>query len=520
MARFRAFWIWVLVFVGGFVSLGIEISASRLVEAYFGSSILVWATLIGLVLAYLSAGYFLGGKLADRFPRFDFLYRLAFLAGFFTGLVPLAAGPILQKVDLGALLLSPGGSLAWGVALFFGVALLFAVPVTLLGMLPPFALRLLLRNVKTAGEVGGKLYAFSTVGSILGAFSPPLVLIPYLGVRRTFLALALLMMAVALPGLVASSRWRGGVYFVPFVLIGVILPLWGGPLKQSEGLLYEVESPYNYVQVVKWGDDVYLRLNEGFGVQSVYNPHQLLTGGVWDYFLVAPLFRKPPFDPRNVEAVCILGLAGGTEARLYRAVYDPDVMDGVELDPAVVDAARRYLALDEAGVNVVMDDGRRFLRRTGRRYDVVMVDAYRPPYIPFHLTTVEFFAEVRCHLDDGGVVAVNVARTADDYRLVNAVAATMSRVFDGVFLVDEPPLGEVVQNTLVVGTTERVDFDDFVVNASLVDDPRLLAVVKGVLPRVREFSGGGIVLTDDHAPVERIVHELMWEYLRKAMGTW
>ncbi|HDN79329.1 MAG TPA: spermine synthase [Chloroflexi bacterium] len=508
-------WIKLLIFISGFVSLGVEISASRLVETHFGSSILVWSTLIGLVLVYLSAGYFLGGKLADRYPYEALFYRIAFLAGFSTGLVPFVADPLLHTVDTLNPLEGTGSSVGLMIALFTGVALLFLVPVTLLGFIPPFALRIILREVEEAGRISGSLYALSTLGSIFGAFTPPLIFIPLLGTRRTFLVMAYLLMGVSLPGMIRTIGRKGGLYLM--VLLAstgwLLLPL--GSVKANGDIIYETESAYSYIQVIRWGEDIYLRLNEGYGVQSIYNPHQVLSGGIWDYFLVAPLFNDPPFSPAQVKRMCLIGLAGGTVAKLYTRIYGPIAIDGVELDPAIIEAGRRYLAMNEPNLRAIADDGRHFLSNSSETYDVIAVDAYRPPYIPFHLTTREFFQEVRDHLSEQGVVAVNVARTPSDYRLVNAVANTMASIFPSIYIINEPDSDYPIANSLVVATASPTSFGNFAANLAYVENPYLLEVAREVLPRIRVFQGGGPIFTDDYAPVEHITHGIMLEYLLK-----
>ncbi len=503
----------ILVFTGGFVSLGVEITASRLMERAFGSTLWAWSTLIGLILGYLSLGYFLGGKLADRYPQPAILYRIAFLAGLCTGLIPFASSPLFALVEF----FSPWGSFGDFIpliAFFTGMAILLLAPVTLMGAISPFALRLSVSSVGEAGEKGGAIFALSTAGSILGAFVPPFLLIPYLGTTRTFLVLALILMAVSLWGILPQA---GGRTFLYLALMAVTIPLGLGariapPFRGQ--VLFEGESPYNYVWVIQVGEDVYLLLNEGFGVQSVYNPNEVLTGGIWDYFLLAPLFNDPPFSPSKVKSLCLIGLAGGTISRLYTSVYGPIPIDGVEIDPLVVEIARKFMALDSPNLNVVVDDGRRYLSRSRRVYDVIAVDAYRPPYIPFHLTTKEFFQEVLEHLSPDGVVAVNVAHTPGDYRLVNAIAATMASVFPSVYIVDEPPGDHPVANSLVVGTASATKPENFAINIGFVENPYLLEVARRALPELKIFTGGSSILTDDHAPVEHITHMVILDYLR------
>src|SRR5918997_4239461 len=188
--------LYVIVFVGGLTTIGVEITASRLVAPYFGNSTFIWANLIGLTLTYLSIGYYFGGKLADRYPSERLLYTITAVAAFATGLIPFLSRPILNASLDAFASLSVGafyGSLV-------GVILLFFVPINLLGCVSPLAIRLRLRGVEEAGGTAGALYALSTIGSIAGSFLPVLVLIPYLGTRETFYAFAAALAAIALIG--------------------------------------------------------------------------------------------------------------------------------------------------------------------------------------------------------------------------------------------------------------------------------------------------------------------------------
>ncbi len=515
-----------LVFIAGLVTLGMELSAARLLDPWFGNSILVWAALIGLVLACLSLGYWLGGKVADRRPSASLLYTLALVAALLVASIPVASRPILRTAALSSLNLEYvriGVLAAAGLAIF----LLFSVPTVLLGMVSPFAIRLALADVRTGGQVAGRLYALSTVGSLLGTFLPVLVLIPTLGTRLTFVVLGLLLATTALVGLFLE---RGRAAW-PALAALPLLTVFGwlssqGPIKPEAGLLYEGESLYNYYQVVQRGPETWLKLNEGIGLHSVYHPQSPLSEGIWDYFLVAPLFAQGEAGKQGNKAtkgeeessLYVVGMAGGTIAQLYTTVYGPLPIDGAELDPDIVAAARTYFHLDEyPNVNAVAADGRNFLLRqpAGKRYTVVAVDAYRPPYIPFHLSTVEFFQLVRDHLAANGVVAVNAARSRDDYSLVNALAATMAQVFPAVYVVDPPDDGYSLGNSLLVATVQPTTLADFAANAAAIDpaaQPLLAEMARRAALTARLADTSGVILTDDKAPIEQIVHGIMLRF--------
>lgn len=493
------------VFVSGMTVLAVEMAASRLLSPYFGDSQLVWANLIGLIMIYLTAGYYLGGRLADRYPRAELLYQLAIWAGFAIGLIPYLSKPVLRYSVSGFESFSAGiivGSL-------LGILLLFTVPVVLLGCVSPFAIRLQSHSVVSTGHTAGTIYALSTLGSILGTFLPTLVLIPFLGTATTFLLSSLTLLVVSIAGLFSRVGRRAGWYLLlPVAILILRLVFSGGLIKAAEGLVYERESSYNYIQVVDRGGRRVLILNEGQAVHSAYRPGSVLSGGVWDYFLLGPFFGTG-YAPEAVESVCFIGLAAGTAAKEYTAVYGPISMDGVELDPEIVEVGRRFFDLDEPNLNVSLQDGRYFLTHTDRTYDVIVADAYRQPYIPFHMTTREFFGAALDRLNPGGVLVLNAGRTASDFRLVDVLAATMSQEFETVFILDVP--GD--SNSLVVGTQQPTSLNDVNARLDTVSDEWLAEVVEQARGRIRSFNGGGLVLTDDRAPVEYLTHLIILRYV-------
>jgi spermidine synthase len=479
--------------MAGAGTLATEIAASRLLAPYFGSSTIVWANIIGLILVYLSLGYWLGGKVADRRPEPRVLGTIVLVAAFFIAALPFVARPILDTAVRGLDAVSVGAV----VGSFFAALALFAVPVTLLGAVSPFAIRLSLDNVGEAGTVAGRLYALSTVGSILGTFLSALVLIPLIGTQRTMLgAAALLVLSAAL---ILGNRWQ-----LATVAVAALLFIPAGTIKDSAGLLYEAESTYQYVQVVERSDGSRaLKLNEGVAVHSVWYPGSVLTGGEWDMFLLVP-----PLLDRPVERMLVIGNAGGTIARAYGRLYPDVAIDGVEIDPKVSEAGRRYLGLgDNPRLHVITDDGRPFLQETSSHYDVIVVDAYRQPYIPFYLATKEFFELARERLAPGGVLALNVAAVPGDERLSSAIGSTVLAAFPQAWR--WKPLRF---NELVLAFDRPVERDDLV---SRIGDanPAVGSLVPLFRAGLEQVEANADVLTDDRAPVEWLTDRMIIDFI-------
>ena len=494
----------ILVFIGGMTSLALEMCASRLLGAFFGTSLYIWASIIGLILIYLTIGYFIGGRLADRYPSERFLCSLTALAALTISLLPFISQSILNWSITGLQEIS--------VSIFasslLGTILLFAIPVTLLGLVSPFAIRLSTKDIKRSGTSSGSLYAISTFGSILGAFLPVLWMIPTFGVRRTLLIFGALLFAASLWGL--RPRWRPAF---AIALILLVLPL--GPLKDIPYLVYDQESLYNYIQVTQLPDGTrQLILNEGEAIHSIYYPDQnrVLTGWYWDYFLAAPYFNAG-FTPQQLHRICIIGLAAGTIAHQFTKVYGPVAIDGVEIDPAIVNVGRKYFGMNEPNLHVYEQDGRTFMDTTHQQYDVVAIDAFQQPYIPFQLTTREFFTQIRSHLSANGVVALNTAHTTNDYRLVQAFVNTMSQVFPSVYLFNVPG----TFNTEVMATVQPTSIATFRANLAQFASTSVMGeVVNEVSPVVTQgHADGGVVFTDDRAPIEQITDQLLLNYIQQ-----
>jgi spermidine synthase len=495
-----------LVFVSGMASLGVEFGASRLLAPYFGTSLYVWGVLIGLILVYLSAGYVIGGRLADRHPNADLLYQITAWAGLWIGVIPLVSYPILLASQQGFRDLSVG--LVAGTLL--AVVLLFAVPVTLLGCVSPFAIRLLLKDVATGGNTAGRVYALSTVGSILGTFLPVFWFIPTYGTRPTVEAFGLALVVISALAL-WPRRKLYAVFVLAVILAWIFLPAGIKPPEVGR-LLYEKESAYNYIQVVQSGTATELILNEGQAVHSVYDSSTNLTHGYWDYLLLADAFRPAQTAAPAPRSAAFLGLAAGTAARQYRLAFGDQVdITGVEIDPDILSVGHRYFHLDDARAHEVVADARYWLDTQAGHYDVVVLDAYRQPYIPFHLTTREFFQQVKAHLNAGGAIAVNVGRTATDYRLVDALASTMAAVFPSVFLIDDPNY----TNTVVYASTDPIAVSDVTHNLELVSAPLATDAASSALRegKLRVSPYHGQVYTDDLAPIEQLIDEIIFSYL-------
>lgn len=496
MRRAQAVPLEVVVGVVGLATLGAEIAAARLLAPYFGASTIIWANTIGVVLVALSIGYWLGGRRADRDPTFQGLYAIVLVGAVLVGVVPFVSGPFLDaavnaldSIEAGAFV----GSLV-------AVLVLVATPILVLGMVAPYAIRLAVEDVTEAGRVSGRLYAISTVGSLAGTFTSALLLIPLVGTRRTFLTYAILLAVVAVVGL-ARARWM----IVPVILIALMAVPVGIVKAETENgkVIFDADTEYQYARVVQRDDGSrLLELNEGQAVHSITRPGTVLTDNYWDEFLVAPFaaLDAPP------TRIAILGNAGGTVARAYGALYPQTAVDAVEIDGELTDIGRRYFDLDNPRMTAYTDDARPFLRQTDQRYDAIFVDAYRQPYIPFYLTTKEFFQLAAERLRPGGVVLVNVGHVEGNDELEQVLSATMGAAFRTVL---RDPAEDV--NTILLGTNGDASAAKLAAAVPTLP-PEVRPRARDAAARIAPPLKGGTVYTDDRAPVEWLVDTSIVEF--------
>ena len=497
------------------VTLALEMSASRLLGNVFGPSNLVWASIIGLILIYLAGGYFIGGAWADRSPHPQTFFRILFWAAILSAVVPVLSRPVLRiaasafdQLQLGILL----GS-------FSAVIVLLAIPVTLLGTASPFAIRLSTLDQSkqsSIGRISGRIYAVSTLGSFIGTFLPVLLLIPTVGTYRTFIAFAGVLMIISMIGIKKVSGWKGLLPFVwaPLLLVALLIIGLRGSDKNSLGQVYETESAYNYIQVLEQNGFTMLRLNEGQGIHSIYAEDVVNYYGPWEQVLVAPFFNPAPHAPDSVKRLAIVGLAAGTTARQASLVFGDIAIDGFEIDPKIVQIGRDYFDMNQPNLSVFIQDGRWGLEHSPHRYDIISIDAYRPPYIPAHLTTTEFFGIAREHLTSDGILVVNVGRAPNDRRLVNALATTILAHFSSVHVVDVPNSF----NSIIFASVNETVSDNLRSNHDYLAQqtdahPLLLETLRIAIDNLQPAPDRSLVFTDDRAPIEWITNDMVIRFL-------
>ncbi|MHB8125463.1 MAG: fused MFS/spermidine synthase [Desulfitobacteriaceae bacterium] len=487
------------VFITGATVMCTEMTASRLIAPYFGTSLIVWANIIGIILLAMSAGYFFGGRLADRHPNPKIFFSLSIAAGLILTVIPLISQGIFHFLT-GGILATP---ISITIIAFTCTLLVFSPPIFLLAMISPYALRLSSPSTLDTGKISGRLNAYSTLGSLLGTFLPSLVLIPLIGTKSTIYLAAFILIIISAFGL--KHRWAFFLAVIPLLLL-ILTP---HNVKANQKILWEKDTPYQYVQVIRQEDDsIALVYNEGGGFQSVSRPnHGLIPQDYFNYYLILPFLRN-----QEKPKVWILGSAGGTMLSQFnywvRQAFPDLTLTGVEIDPEVIPLGIKFFGLNGTEGQVVNADARTFLNSRSDKTDLVIVDAYTQQiYIPFHLSTQEFYQIVQEHLNPDGILAININAISPSSPLLQAFLRTLATVFKYTYVLPVP--GSL--NYVVLASNESISN----VNGTKSLPPALESFKQYFLSNIYPSTiNDGFILTDDRAPVEFLTDQMIWDTLR------
>ena len=497
-------------FFSGMSVMAIELGASRLLAPYFSSSQIVWTIIIGAIMIAMALGNIWGGRLADKNPSPDKMYLRILIVATWTAAIPFLGKYVIAAVSLLLALLVGQNFLIW--ASLLSCLLLFVFPLMLLGSVSPALVKYAVKSLEDNGRTVGELNALNTIGSIIGTFTPTFITIPLVGTAWTFIIFAAILLAIALAYFISARRGlvRAAVLTVLIIVFSILGSLSGFAFWQAEGQeLYEDESIYNYLQVIETDRDIRLSTNVLFGVQSVTVKDGSLTGMYYDYALAAPYMAG--VTEKDRLDILILGMGTGTYAMQCTRYFDNTVIEGVEIDKKIIDLAYdRFGLTDSERITCVEFDGRAYLRGAGK-YDVIMVDAYRDITIPFQMSSVEFFREVKEHLTEDGVMIVNLnMRSGAEGSINEYLSDTVAAVFDTVYIAN-------CGGNCEVFASDRADIAERF-RLAYPAGPDALRYMMGVVDgALTPYEGGGHILTDDKAPVEllgmKVIDEIISEEL-------
>jgi len=475
--------------------MAMELSASRLFAPYFGTSTFIWTNIIGVIMIALAIGYILGGKLADSQPQLNLLIKLIFLACIILFLIPFIVPPFAKGL-IKLIYFLNSATLIIFLGSLISIAILFSLPIILLGMTSPFLIKLLSKENKV-GSSAGLIFGVSTIGSIFGTFLPILVFIPWIGTAKTIIFFSSLLFIIALIGVFERK------YFILLPIVFVPWFLNSGEIKQSKGKIYETESSYQYIQVADEGKFRYLEYNDGLGSQTIYNKEGILTNSYYDYYSLLPYLNY-----NKKGNILIIGLAGGTIANQLKYFFPEVEIDGVEIDKKVIRISQNYFNLNKE-INTFNQDGRIFLEQSKKIYDLIIIDAYsHQHYIPFHLTTKEFFNLAKNHLKEKGIMAINVNAVNENSPLLVSIINTLNLIFNKVYLIK---INEDKFNYLVLASLNDLEFDKLKEGI----DNQLRAIGEYTFNNIKltKFNKDSLILTDDKSPIEYLTDWMILDYL-------
>jgi len=487
----------IVVFIASFCTMVIELVAGRIMAPYVGVSIYTWTPIIGVVLAGISIGAYLGGIFADRFPTPKTLGWLLFASG----LAALSISPLTGAVARWQL------ETSLMVRILVVTTFIFFVPSTLLGMISPVVVRLSLDRLERSGNVVGRIYAFSTLGSILGTFATGFFLISWMGTRNILLLMSLI--------LILSSPFFGGAFLkrrVFLILLPVLLFfLWAVhdqafTKARDDNSYYFKETDYFTIEL-KRSD------KEGRTLEMV-----ILDNLIHSYVdLKDPLHLQYGYERTYADLVTwkakengkfralVIGGGGYTFPRYLEAKYPEAQIDVIEIDPHLTELAHRYLGLSrQTRIRSFNDDARWFLMNFPERgvYDFIFGDAFNDLSIPYHLTTKEFSALLRSLLKPDGLLIANVIDDFHKGLFMPSYVRTLQEVFGRgkVALASDSPFEDMGISTMIVAASpsdhpwkeaEEVNLGNcFVIAPEEVDE--------------KLHNRWAMILTDDHAPVDNL----------------
>lgn len=435
---FNKTFLYLTLFVVGGVIMMLELLGTRILAPFFGTTIYTWSSLITVTLVALAIGYFVGGLIADRKPDWSVIYFVIFLACLWILLIPLLRPPILLFSNAFPLLF---GSL-------FSAFALFTVPLFLLGMVTPFAVKLETDKLKTLGATTGTLFAISTFGSLLGTVLTGFYFIPNFGIGAILSLSAFSLFGVVAVWTISRRNWRTLISFSMVFLLFNLLQTLAPILKegQPKEVVFKSESPYGQVKVVDKGNERILLIDNS--LQTIMLKDTGEPG--FSYIRFMEIAALLPYSPKDT---LVIGMGGGLFSMRLKDEYNLNV-ETVEIDSTVVEVARKYFDFEGT---VYVQDGRYFLQKTSKKYDIIVMDAFSPYNVPPHLVTIEMFEEVRRHLREGGVFVVNI-EVLPDSKLSRSVFLTLKQVFPKVHAFPVNPAG--VGNLVFFSGMEEMDFGD------------------------------------------------------------
>jgi predicted membrane-bound spermidine synthase len=493
-----------VVFITGACVLVIEVVATRILSPYYGNTIFTVSSVLGIVLAALSFGYYIGGRLADKYPTEKFFYSLIFGSGLTVVMLHLLALILLPIFGYNFSMVS--GPIVFSLILFF-------IPGFILGMLSPFAMKLQVAKFPNQGlgSAAGEMFFWSTLGSICGSLMTGFVFIPYFGINRIIIGVSLVLLCLgAFPlirlGIKKKSLISFG--FLGIAGLGVVTFLTG---FEDPKLLYSSDGIYEKISI-------YNSESNGRAVRIFKQDHST-SGAMYidtgesavDYTSYYSI--HPVFTPQVRNALVIGGGAYLIPNALVRDLPEVQV-DVSEIEPSLYELAQKYFNVQKTDrIRNSTDDGRRFLRDADKQYDLIFSDVYYSFYsIPSHFTTQEFFAVAKNKLADRGIFVANLIGDLSRQRpsLLMSEIKTFRTIFpNSYFFAVESPAEHGAQNIIFVGFNSDIKVDFNAPEIANHANPVIASLRHHLIDLNRYDFIEDILLTDNYAPTEHLTMQVL-----------
>jgi len=495
---------YIVVFISGAVLMALEIVGSRVLAPYFGSSIFVWGSLISVVMAALSIGYYWGGWLSVREPSYSKLLVLLLIPGMMIFFLPFVYPSINEWIaimDLG-IRLSP----------LVACSALFLLPGIFMGTISPYVIRLDATKLHTVGSTAGTLYAVSTCGSILGTLLTAFYLIPALGVSNIIHALGLTLVCLSLVvvPLIRLKRMSVARAVATVSVLMSWVSLGGTPIAWAKTLMQK-DTFYHRIRIEEDDEARYMYFDRTLQSAMTLKDPTALRLIYSRYTSLGFTFRA------DAKKMLLIGLGGGSIPKKLNKEFPNMEIDAVEIDPEVIKIAKDHFNIKESKhLRLHAQDGRLFLTRTQNQYDVIMLDAYFTDAMPFHLATKQFFELAQKKLTPNGIVVANLisAVTGPSGKIARAFVRTVRQVYPQTYIFasrrPENVSLDTIQNVIVVATRDkqRVDVKEIVKRATALDKGLFPDPIQDIAVAYfdRQLPEDVPILTDDYAPTDNLLN--------------
>lgn len=476
----------ITVFICGSICMVLELLAARILSPYVGSSNIIWTSIIGIILASMSLGYYLGGKIADKSPQYNMISFLIIIAAIYISFIPIFEVKFVEKMSS-----FMQNNLI--VVSIISALVLFFIPSFIMAMVSPYAIRLKETEIKNIGKLSGKLSSLSTIGSIVGTFLSGFYLIPNFGTKNIILGITILLIVLAI---ILRENKTIKFYLVSLLLIVfvIIVNKLGIQIfnKENKNVILDIDSQYSriFVEQVKSGDTVYKTLKVDNTLESYLNETTNEMGA--KYLKYYDLFE---YYLKDSKSTLMLGGAAYTYPMHYLNKYQDKTMDVVEIDKETTKLAKQYFGLcDDQRLKIFHMDGRSYLNTNKKTYDVIFFDTFKGMNSPFELLTYEALKKTYESLNDNGIVIANVISSVEgsNSKFLKYEYNTYKSVFNNVkvFKVNTEDLN-TKQNIILAGIKGNNNIND-----------EKYIEYKGLLDQeVINYSSDKKILTDSFCPI-------------------